>query len=139
MKLGNSEILKISLRKLFPFIIMFSFYIVSYGTSYPGGGFQAGVVAGTLVVIYGVIFDREHFNDKFYKIIEFITLICFLLLVIFGIVFYSNLFLWITVIQKDSLIFSNVFFFFMNFLIFFEVNSSIILIFRNIIKGYQDE
>jgi multisubunit Na+/H+ antiporter MnhB subunit len=118
---------------------MFSFYVVSYGTSYPGGGFQAGVAAGTIVVIYGVIFGKQHFSDNFYKINEFITMTCFLLLVLSGILFYRTLFVWIVAVNRQSIIFSNIFFFILNFLIFFEVSSSIILIFRNIIKGQKDE
>lgn len=139
MRLRDSNILKISLRKLFPFILMFSFYLVAYGTGYPGGGFQAGVASGTIVVMYGFIFNKEHFSDSFYKINEFFTLSCFILLIISGIFLRGSFFLHIKGLMFESIVLSNLFTFFLNTMIFFEVSSSIILIFRNIMKGKDDE
>jgi len=41
--MGSSKIIKTIAQKLFPFIVLFGFYLISHGHLSPGGGFQGGV------------------------------------------------------------------------------------------------
>ena len=47
----DSEIVDIISRKLTPFILLFGFYLISYGHLSPGGGFQGGVVLASGVIL----------------------------------------------------------------------------------------
>jgi len=47
----NSELVDIISRKLVPYILLFGFYLISYGHLSPGGGFQGGVVLASGVTL----------------------------------------------------------------------------------------
>ena len=49
-------ILRVSTKVLLPFILMFGLYVQFHGDYGPGGGFQAGVVAAAMVILYAIIF-----------------------------------------------------------------------------------
>jgi multicomponent Na+:H+ antiporter subunit B len=42
---------------LIPAILVFGFYVQFHGEISPGGGFQAGVIIASAVILYGLIFD----------------------------------------------------------------------------------
>ncbi|MCB1436737.1 MAG: Na(+)/H(+) antiporter subunit B [Rhodobiaceae bacterium] len=43
--------------KLFlPFILLFGLYVQFHGDFGPGGGFQAGVIAAAMIILYAIIF-----------------------------------------------------------------------------------
>lgn len=47
----KTTILDLISRKLAPFMILFGFYLLAYGHSSPGGGFQGGVVMASGVIL----------------------------------------------------------------------------------------
>lgn len=44
---------------LMPFILLFALYVLLHGEYGPGGGFQAGVIFATGIVLYALLFGRE--------------------------------------------------------------------------------
>lgn len=47
---------RVVIKLLLPFILMFALYVQFHGEFGPGGGFQAGVIIGAAIVLYGLIF-----------------------------------------------------------------------------------
>ena len=52
-------VLRVVSKLLIPFIIVFGFYVHFHGEYSPGGGFQAGVVLASAVILYALIFGME--------------------------------------------------------------------------------
>jgi multicomponent Na+:H+ antiporter subunit B len=52
-------------QKLFPFIVLFGFYLISHGHLSPGGGFQGGVVLGTAIILLALSHSIEQTEKKF--------------------------------------------------------------------------
>lgn len=46
-------------RKMIPFIQLYALYVVAHGDLGPGGGFQGGVIFGTSLILYIVVFGLE--------------------------------------------------------------------------------
>jgi len=61
----NSKIIKTIAQKLFPFIVLFGFYLISHGHLSPGGGFQGGVVLGTAIILLALSHSIEQTEKKF--------------------------------------------------------------------------
>jgi multicomponent Na+:H+ antiporter subunit B len=49
-------VLRVGAKLFIPFILLFALYVQFHGDYGPGGGFQAGVAAGAMVIFYGIIF-----------------------------------------------------------------------------------
>lgn len=49
-------ILRVGAKLVLPFILLFAFYVQFHGDYGPGGGFQAGVIAAGMVILYALIF-----------------------------------------------------------------------------------
>lgn len=49
-------ILRISVKLLIPLIFLFALYVQFHGDYGPGGGFQAGVIFASALVLYGLVF-----------------------------------------------------------------------------------
>jgi multicomponent Na+:H+ antiporter subunit B len=54
-----SPVVRYIVRLLAPFIALFAFYVVLFGESSPGGGFQGGTIFAALVIILSVVAGRE--------------------------------------------------------------------------------
>jgi multicomponent Na+:H+ antiporter subunit B len=52
---GHS-ILRTATKQLTPLILLFALYVQFHGDYGPGGGFQAGVIAGAAFLLYGLVF-----------------------------------------------------------------------------------
>jgi len=52
-------ILRITTKLILPFILLFGLYVQFHGDYGPGGGFQAGVVAAAMVILYALIFGLD--------------------------------------------------------------------------------
>ncbi|MGB6369781.1 MAG: MnhB domain-containing protein [Atribacterota bacterium] len=63
--MGSSKIIKTIAQKLFPFIVLFGFYLISHGHLSPGGGFQGGVVLGTAIILLALSHSIEQTEKKF--------------------------------------------------------------------------
>jgi multicomponent Na+:H+ antiporter subunit B len=89
--LDNSKILRTIAQKLFPFILMFGFYLTLHGHLSPGGGFQGGVVIGTAIILlalsYGVDETEKRFRENILSMLEKLAILTFILLGLLGIFF----------------------------------------------------
>ena len=52
-------ILRVVSKLLIPLIIVFGFYVHFHGDYSPGGGFQAGVILASAIILYALIFGLE--------------------------------------------------------------------------------
>ena len=50
------SILRVVAKLLIPFILLFALYVQFHGDYGPGGGFQAGVIFGAGMILYGLVF-----------------------------------------------------------------------------------
>lgn len=49
-------IARIGTKLILPFILAFAMYVQFHGDYGPGGGFQAGVIAAAMIILYAIIF-----------------------------------------------------------------------------------
>jgi multicomponent Na+:H+ antiporter subunit B len=49
-------ILRVIVKLLLPFMLLFALYVQFHGELGPGGGFQAGVIAAGMVILYAIVF-----------------------------------------------------------------------------------
>lgn len=61
----KTDILDVISRKLAPFILLFGFYVISYGHLSPGGGFQGGVVLASGIILLLLCQDPVKINRLF--------------------------------------------------------------------------
>ncbi len=52
-------ILRLGVKFLIPFMMLFALYVQLHGDYGPGGGFQAGVIAAGSVIVYALIFGLD--------------------------------------------------------------------------------
>jgi multicomponent Na+:H+ antiporter subunit B len=52
-------VLRVVTKMLLPSILLFALYVQFHGDLGPGGGFQAGVIAGAAIILYGLVFGLE--------------------------------------------------------------------------------
>lgn len=55
----KTDIMDMVARKLAPYMLLFGFYLVSYGDVSPGGGFQGGVVIASGLILLALARDVE--------------------------------------------------------------------------------
>lgn len=49
--MNTSEIMKCAARVLYPFMLLYGFYIILFGDRSPGGGFQGGAIFATAYLV----------------------------------------------------------------------------------------
>jgi len=49
-------ILRLVVKFLIPFILLFALYVQAHGDYGPGGGFQAGVIFASALILYSIVF-----------------------------------------------------------------------------------
>jgi len=135
--LHQSLILTTSIRKLFLPVLIFCIYLFSYGANFPGGGFQAGVVFGTLVVVFELVFAEKDHTDHYYSLIEYQGVSILFAALYFGFFTTGYFFDGLYGLQSSSPLFSSIYLWLLNLAIFLEVSGSIILIFRNFLEWDQ--
>ena len=52
-------ILRVVAKLLIPYILLFALYVQFHGDYGPGGGFQAGVIFATAMILYGLVFGVQ--------------------------------------------------------------------------------
>lgn len=52
-------ILRIGTKLILPFILLFALYVQFHGDYGPGGGFQAGVISASVVILIAITFGLE--------------------------------------------------------------------------------
>ena len=89
-RMPSSEIVDLISRKLIPYVLLFGFYLVTYGHLSPGGGFQGGVVLSTGLVMLalsrGVAGARRLFPARTLNAVETGAFLTFLLAGTIGII-----------------------------------------------------
>jgi len=58
-------ILRIATKFLIPFIALFAFYVQFHGDYGPGGGFQAGVILSSSVILYALVYGLDAAKKAF--------------------------------------------------------------------------
>ena len=85
-----SKIVRTAANLLFPFILIFGFYVIVHGHLTPGGGFQGGAVmaTGLAMIIVAHAFERVQnaFKKDLLKVVEACGLTLFLATAISGFV-----------------------------------------------------
>ena len=61
----SDNIVRTITRLMFPFIVLFGFYIVLHGHISPGGGFSGGALIGSALILYTLVFGVEASLKKF--------------------------------------------------------------------------
>jgi len=132
--LRDSPVLDATLRLLLPFIVVFSFQLFSYGANSPGGGFQAGVAFGTIVVVLDLVGRRRVYANHLFERMEWAGLALLGSLLALGWVRTGRPFPdpahWV----GHGLLFSNVLMWLLNLGIFLEVAGSIVLMVRRLME-----
>lgn len=57
--MNHDLILRIATKALVPFIMLFALYVHFHGDYGPGGGFQGGVIAAGMVILYAIVFGVD--------------------------------------------------------------------------------
>lgn len=52
-------IFRVATKLFVPFILVFALYVQFHGDFGPGGGFQAGVMAGAMMILYSIVFGLD--------------------------------------------------------------------------------
>lgn len=52
-------ILRVVTKIVIPFILLFALYVQFHGDFGPGGGFQAGVIFGSAIILYALVFGLQ--------------------------------------------------------------------------------
>jgi len=52
-------VLRVGTKLIFPFILLFAFYVQMHGDYGPGGGFQAGVIVAAAVILITITFGLQ--------------------------------------------------------------------------------
>lgn len=52
-------IIRVITKLLIPYILLFAFYVEFHGDYGPGGGFQAGVIFASALILYGLVFGLD--------------------------------------------------------------------------------
>ncbi len=52
-------ILRVGVKLIIPFMLLFALYVQLHGDYGPGGGFQAGVITAGAVIVYALIFGLD--------------------------------------------------------------------------------
>ena len=54
--MNSFPIIRVVSKLLIPYILLFAFYVQFHGDFGPGGGFQAGVILASALILYGLVF-----------------------------------------------------------------------------------
>ncbi|MFW6305802.1 MAG: hydrogen gas-evolving membrane-bound hydrogenase subunit E [Bacillota bacterium] len=142
---GLSFIVKRTFGVLTPFVFLYALYIITHGHLSAGGGFQGGVVLGSISIIfsivYGSAYDYENYSPKTKTLLETGGALVFVFLGGFGLIsggyFLSNFNLLFS--QPGSLISAGSIPF-INIGIGFKVGAGLAIIFYTMIqKTYIEE
>lgn len=63
-QMAEQTVLRVVLKMMFPFIIIYSVYVVTHGELGPGGGFQGGVIVAAAFILYGLIFGADELKKR---------------------------------------------------------------------------
>ena len=56
----HHRVLRVIAKLLIPYILLFALYVQFHGDFGPGGGFQAGVIFASGMILYGLVFGLDN-------------------------------------------------------------------------------
>ena len=131
--LKTSSILNIVSKFLFPIILLFGSYIIFYGDTSPGGGFQGGAIIATAFILIAFIDNEKKLNLSFLLKLEKIFFL--LLLLIASISLFTNGEIFTNFISdKHNPILKRIFLISLNSIIGIKVATGLTAIFSIFIK-----
>ena len=132
-RVKNSPLLICVIRILFPFMLLFGFYVIINGHNSPGGGFQGGAILATAILISYFVSPERITNLKLLVKIEKMAFIG--ILVVSSLSFFSRgTFFTNFVPLNGSIDMKKVFLIMLNFLIGIKVALGFVTIFSIFIK-----
>jgi energy-converting hydrogenase B subunit I len=113
--MNMSKIVRSAANLLFPFILVFGFYIVLHGHLTPGGGFQGGAVIATGFVLLFVAYSYKQIADRIgvgaLHNTETLGLLLFIVTALialgFGVTFFTNWMLDVGPILNNPVVFGS--------------------------------
>ena len=57
--MNTFPVIRVITKILIPYILLFAFYVQFHGDYGPGGGFQAGVILASALILYGLVFGLD--------------------------------------------------------------------------------
>ncbi len=72
--LRSHVVLRVIAKRIVPLILLFALYVQFHGDFGPGGGFQAGVIASAVFILYALVFNlRDSFQVVSPKLLHWLT------------------------------------------------------------------
>lgn len=131
--LKTSEILICISRVLFPFILLYGFYIIINGHLTPGGGFQGGAILATAILINYFIHPKKILNLNFLIKLEKYVFILILIIASISLLTKGEVFTSFLPIEIDVNI-KAIFLTSLNLFIGIKVSTGLVLIFSTFIE-----
>ncbi len=128
----NSKIFKTIGSILYPFLLMYGFYIVVNGDLSPGGGFQGGVIFATAFFIRYLLERKDPFNLR--RLARFEKILYLLILLFVVISFMTKKELFTNFITSEATEIKRLFLVALNFLIGLKVTSGVISIISSFVE-----
>lgn len=120
-------------RFLYPFILLFGFYIIVHGDTSPGGGFQGGAIIATAFILTYFIHTKKTF--KINLLLKLEKLLFLTILIIVSISFLTKGELFTNFIKTNApLEMKRIFLLLLNFLIGLKVATGLTTIFSSFIE-----
>lgn len=106
-QMTHQIVLRVAVKLFTPLILLFALYVQFHGDYGPGGGFQAGVIFGAGIILYGLVFGLDsarHVVMQRYRILRMLVALGLLLYGAVGIVtmFLGGEYLNYSVLAEDS-------------------------------------
>jgi multicomponent Na+:H+ antiporter subunit B len=135
--MNESRIFTVVGSMMYPFLLIFGFYIVIHGDLSPGGGFQGGVLFSTAFFIRYLLDKKDPFDIKLLARFEKLLYIVILMYISFSLITKGELFTNF-IVEKGSYS-HRVFLVGLNFLIGLKVTSGVILVISAYIEEGDEE
>ncbi len=91
---GMSPIVRTVAALIFPFILIFSFYVIMYGHLTPGGGFQGGAIGASaivmLIVAYGASRTEKQVSESVLSLFESLGGLTFVIVGLLGLILVTD-------------------------------------------------
>jgi len=128
-----------------PFIFLFGIYIISHGHLSPGGGFQGGVILGSISIIFSIVygseFDYKRYSPTTKTILETSGALLFIGLGLLGIIMGGNFLVNLKILNSgEGTLLSGGMIPFINIGIGFKIGAGLAIIFYSMIqKTFKEE
>ncbi|AUO54672.1 Na(+)/H(+) antiporter subunit B [Ehrlichia canis] len=124
-----------------PIIILYGLYVQFHGDYSPGGGFQAGVIVASAIILHGILFGVDVTSKAISQYI--VKLICGIGILIYGGTGIASMllggeFLSYSVLMSDPVLGQELGIFIVELGVGMTVCSSMLIIFFNFVSSYKE-